>query len=114
MSEYHDTFREVEGAANETIEVNSKSMASSRFVDPNRLGSRREWRYSDNPGKSGREVEIKNSLGDVARQAAGAMRTRSVFKDRDGADRRNDGCVPCDPYGYGDCSGPMTRRRGDD
>ena len=111
MSEYHDTFREVEGAANETIDVNTKSMASSRFVDQNRLGSRREWRYSDNPGKPGREVEIKNSLGDVARQAAGAMRTRSVFKDRGDAETRetNNYLMQC----CYDEAGPLTRRRED-
>ncbi len=109
MSEYHDEFRTVEGSGNETIDVNSRSMASSRFVDPSRLGSRQEWKSGP---KGGKIVDVPNSLGDVARQAAGAMRTRSVFKDRGDAETRATDNYPMSCYEDG--SGPMTRRRGDD
>lgn len=112
MSEYHDEFRTVEGAGNQTIDVNSKSMVGSRFVDPSRLGSREEWKPSDTPGKMGKVVRIPNSLSDVARQAAGAMRTRSVFKDRGDTETRETNNYPMSCYEDG--GGPLTRRRGDD
>lgn len=111
MSDFHDTFREVE-AGDCSIEVNSKSMASSRFVDHNRMGTRKEWLPSGNPSKPGKVVEVRNSLGDAARQAAGALRSRSVFKDRgDSMTRATDNYpMPCSYDG----NGPLTRRRGDD
>lgn len=88
MDDIHDTFRTVCRGETE-MEDNTTAQSASRIIDHARLGSHQEYRPSENPMKPGRVVDVPNSLERNARRAMGAMKTRSVFKPRDEADKRN-------------------------
>lgn len=105
--DHSSKFREVDGG-DVPMRVNTAPMNADRYVDSARVGTHDEWVPSVNPMKPGRIVQVKESLQDDARRAAGAMKHKSVFSNPDSP--RNGGDCCSSFYGGGD--GPLTRRRG--
>lgn len=104
-------FRTVDGG-DVAIEVNSHSMTSDRYVDRGRIGTHEEWRWSDDPRKPGRTVQVQESLEDNARAGADAMKHRSSLRDLNKPEQSRGGEVCCSPF-YSGCGGPLTTKRGD-
>lgn len=110
-------FRKLDTGNGVEVPVNTHSATDNFFVDRSRLRTREVTEYvpSDNPGKEGKYVKRTEiaSILDNARTAAGAMRMRSSFANRDG-NEKNFGDDCCAPYPYYGSSNPLNKPRGDE
>lgn len=99
-----------------TVETNSRSQTSSRFVDRSRLSTRYTEEYvpSATPGKPGKweGKTVVASIEDNVRQGCDGMGHRSSYRD-ESLPANSGGNGACCPSPYYDDSGPLTKRRGD-
>jgi hypothetical protein len=113
-----DMFRKRDLGNGVEASVNSHAGTGNYYVDRSRLRTREVTEYvpNANPGKEGKYATKTEtaSIMDNARQAAGAMRMKSSFANRDGNDRNyGDECCAPSPW-WGGAQNPLNRRRGDE